>query len=75
MYCRLKAIIEINPAASAALVTQMIRIEDRIGLSDDGMKRNGWQIATSASEAPKPSSKKKVGGSRARLGVIRGGAD
>lgn len=75
MYCRLKAIIEVNPSASAALVTQLIRIEDRVGLSDDGLKRNGWQIAADTKPVVKPSGKSTAGGgSRARLGVIRGGA-
>lgn len=45
-YCRLKAVVEANPAASAALVTQLHRYRDQIGLTPAGLKENGWAIAT-----------------------------
>lgn len=73
LYCRLKATVEVNPTASAALITQMIRMEDRIGLSDDGMRRNGWQIAPSA-PAESAAKAKRSGGSRNRFKVVPGGA-
>lgn len=44
-YCRLKAIVEADPAASAALVAQLHRYRDQIGLTPAGMRENGWQIA------------------------------
>jgi len=44
-YCRLKAIVELTPAASAALVGQIHRYRDQIGLTPAGLKENGWKIA------------------------------
>ena len=44
-YCRLKAIVEANPAASAALVAQLHRYRDQIGLTPAGLVENGWAIA------------------------------
>lgn len=49
-YCRLKAIVELSPAASAALVGQLHRYRDQIGLTPAGLKENGWKIA----DAPEP---------------------
>src|SRR5690625_4375043 len=43
-YCRLKAIVEVNPAASAALVAQLHRYRDQIGLTPAGMRENGWAV-------------------------------
>jgi hypothetical protein len=44
-YCRIKTTIEEQPEASAALVGQLHRFRDQIGLTPAGMKENGWQIA------------------------------
>lgn len=44
-YCRLKAIVEADPAASAALVAQLHRYRDQIGLTPAGLRDNGWVIA------------------------------
>lgn len=44
-YCRLKAVIELSPAATAALVGQLHRYRDQLGLTPAGLKENGWQIA------------------------------
>ena len=44
-YCRLKAIVESDPSASAALVSQLHRYRDQIGLTPAGMRENGWAIA------------------------------
>lgn len=44
-YCRLKTVIEFDPAASAALVGQLHRYRDQIGLTPAGLKDNGWAIA------------------------------
>lgn len=44
-YCRLKAIVELDPGASAALVGQLHRYRDQIGLTPAGLKENGWAIA------------------------------
>lgn len=45
-YCRLKAVVEFDPSASAALVSQLHRYRDQIGLTPAGLKENGWAIAT-----------------------------
>ena len=45
-YCRLKATVEANPAANAALVAQLHRFRDQIGLTPAGLKENGWAIAS-----------------------------
>ena len=45
-YCRLKVCVELDPSASAALVGQLHRYRDQIGLTPAGMKENGWAIAT-----------------------------
>ena len=44
-YCRLKTVVELDPSASAALVGQLHRYRDQIGLTPAGMKDNGWKIA------------------------------
>ncbi|HLS01163.1 MAG TPA: hypothetical protein VK054_04165 [Beutenbergiaceae bacterium] len=44
-YCRLKAIVEVDPSASAALVAQLHRYRDQIGLTPAGLRENGWAIA------------------------------
>lgn len=44
-YCRLKTIVEFDPSASAALVGQLHRYRDQIGLTPAGLKENGWAIA------------------------------
>jgi hypothetical protein len=45
-YCRLKTVVEFDPSASAALVGQLHRYRDQIGLTPAGMKENGWAVAT-----------------------------
>lgn len=44
-YCRLKTIVELDPSASAALVAQLHRYRDQIGLTPAGLRENGWSIA------------------------------
>lgn len=44
-YCRLKAVVEAAPDKSAALVGQLHRFRDQIGLTPAGLKENGWAIA------------------------------
>ena len=44
-YCRLKATVEANPGANAALVGHLHRYRDQIGLTPAGLKENGWAIA------------------------------
>lgn len=47
-YCRLKTIVEFDPSASAALVGQLHRYRDQLGLTPAGLKDNGWAIAADA---------------------------
>jgi hypothetical protein len=44
MYCRWAVRAE-GPDATAALVTQVHRLGDQIGLTPAGMKENGWRLA------------------------------
>jgi hypothetical protein len=44
-YCRLKTVVELDPSASAALVGQLHRYRDQLGLTPAGLKDNGWAIA------------------------------
>lgn len=44
-YCRLKVVVELDPSASAALVGQLHRYRDQIGLTPAGLRENGWAIA------------------------------
>ena len=45
-YCRVAAIVERDPAASAALIGQLHRFRDQLGLTPAGMRDNGWRIAS-----------------------------
>lgn len=76
-YCRLKTIVESEPDSNASLVAQLHRYRDQIGLTPAGLKENGWQIGDATPEpkaATTGAKQPKKGGSRARLGVIQGGA-
>lgn len=44
-YCRLKTIVEMDADASAALVGQLHRFRDQLGLTPAGLKDNGWAIS------------------------------
>lgn len=63
-YCRLKTVVEFDPSASAALVGQLHRYRDQIGLTPAGMKENGWKVAVDevgrkAATRPVPAEKAK----------------
>jgi hypothetical protein len=45
--CRVAALVETDPAASASLITQLHRYRDQVGLTKAGMNLNGWAIADS----------------------------
>lgn len=78
-YCRLKTVIELDPTSSAALVGQLHRYRDQLGLTPAGLKENGWQIAfdevgakrveKDVEEQPRRRS------SRDRMRVVRGDGD
>lgn len=68
-YCRMKTVVEFDPTASAALIGQLHRYRDQIGLTPAGLKENGWAIAVDevaskreeTTEAPtRPSSRSKL---------------
>ena len=44
-YCRVAAVVELDPSASAALVAQLHRFRDQLGLTPAGLRHNGWRIA------------------------------
>lgn len=44
-YCRLKVAVELDPASNAALVGQLHRYREQIGLTPAGLRLNGWQVA------------------------------
>ena len=44
-YCRIMASTEIEPDASAALLSRERELRQECGLSPDGLKANGWAIA------------------------------
>ena len=72
-FCRLKAVVELEPDANAALVGQMHRYRDQIGLTPAGLKENGWTIAAAQIEPAadeKPAAKAKS--SRDRMKVVKG---
>lgn len=71
-YCRLKTVVEFDPAATAALVSQLHRYRDQIGLTPAGMKENGWKIEAGAS--PDAAATPARPSSRDRLTVLPGGA-
>lgn len=60
-YCRMKTVVEFDPTASAALIGQLHRYRDQIGLTPAGLKENGWAIAVDEvstkrdESAPEPS--------------------
>lgn len=76
-YCRLKALVERNPDSNAALVAQLHRYRDQVGLTQAGMRELGWDIAedeladkrAEAAEAAKPAQES----SRDRMKAISGG--
>ena len=43
-YCRVAAVVELDPSASAALVAQLHRFRDQLGLTPAGLRDNGWRI-------------------------------
>lgn len=69
-YCRLKTIVEFDPSASAALVGQLHRYRDQLGLTPAGLKDNGWAIAADEVAAKREQSPARLAPVR-RLRVAR----
>jgi hypothetical protein len=75
-YCRLKALVELSPASTAALIAQLHRYRDQIGLTPAGLKENGWKIAadeTAEKRAEKAAPPSKS--ARQRMNVVRDGTE
>ena len=66
-YCLLMRAIELEPD-KAALLAQVHRYRDQLGLTPAGLRENGWQVGRVESVVGKPreAKKSKVTGSRAR---------
>lgn len=70
MYVRWSVRIE-DAEANAALVGQVIRLGDQIGLTPAGLRENGWKIgAVDAARPVAGSTPKPRSSSRARLKVV-----
>jgi hypothetical protein len=70
MYVRWSVRME-DAEANAALVSQVIRLGDQIGMTPAGLKENGWQIAAAESEQKATGTTgKSRNSSRARLKVV-----
>lgn len=75
-FCRLKTVVELEPDANAALVAQLHRFRDQIGLTPAGLKENGWAIAvdqTAEKRQEKQGRKPPQTSARDRMKVIKGG--
>lgn len=64
-YCLVMATVEDDAARSAALIGQLHRYRDQLGLTPAGMRDNAWTLGPST--APLHSVSKAQGGSRARV--------
>ncbi len=65
-YCRIKASVELEAGGNAALVSRLREYRNEIGLSPDGLRMNGWAIATDevAEQAEKKAEPKKAPAAR-----------
>lgn len=74
-YCRLKTIVEGEPDSNAALVAQLHRYRDQIGLTPAGLKENGWAIAVDvvAEKREERAAAPRRRTSRDRMTVVTGG--
>jgi hypothetical protein len=78
-YCRLKTVVELDPSASAALVAQLHRYRDQLGLTPAGLKENGWAVATDEladkrASSRRPAAEEPLDDVRGRLTVVSNAA-
>lgn len=76
-FCRIKAIVELAPDASAALVDKLRMYRDQIGMTPAGLRENGWAIVHDEVTERRDTKAEKVGkpkSSRDRMKVVKGGA-
>ena len=74
--CRLKTVVERNPDANAALVGQLHRYRDQVGLTPAGLRENGWVIQpdeVAAQRAEKAPEAKPAAPPVRRLRAVPGG--
>ena len=72
-FCRIKAIVELAPDASAALVDKLRMYRDQIGMTPAGLRENGWAIAhDEVGEKRETKSDEKPKSSRDRMKVVGG---
>lgn len=75
-YCRLKALIEMAPDATASLISQLHRYRDQLGLTPAGLKENGWRIAVDETAVKRTAVKKTARPSaKQRMSVVRNGSE
>lgn len=75
-YCRLKAVIELAPAATASLISQLHRYRDQLGLTPAGLKENGWRIAVDETAVKRTAVRKTARPSaKQRMSVVRNGSE
>jgi len=77
-FCRIKAIVELAPDSSAALVDKLRQYRDQIGMTPAGLRENGWAIAhdeTAEKRAEKAAgvASARPKSSRDRMKVVGGG--
>ena len=70
-FCRLKVVVEMEPDANAALVSQLHRYRDQIGFTPAGMRDNGWAIAHDEVTPKREEQGAKPASSRARLASVK----
>ena len=76
-FCRLKAVTESDPDASASLLSRLREYRNEIGLTPDGLRANGWaisrdQVGAAAAKKSAPAPTKKAAPAR-RLRSVSGG--
>lgn len=75
-YCRLKAVVEMAPGSNAALVSQLHRYRDQLGLTPAGLKENGWRIAVDETAVKRTAAKKTSRRSaKQRMTVVSNGSE
>lgn len=71
-FCRIKAIVELAPDASAALVDKLRMYRDQIGMTPAGLKENGWAIAHDEVGERREAKEPAKASSRDRMKVVGG---
>ena len=70
-FCRVKAIVEAEPDANAALVSRLREYRNEIGLTPDGLRMNGWAIAPDQLAAKRADKATKAPAKKAAAAPVR----